>query len=65
MLGAIKDLVILLASVVVIAHATGQREWLWKQVATIRQQVLVKANQEWGCPSIFSKNACITYNLRR
>ncbi len=62
MLGAIKDIMILIVSVVVVAHATGRREWLWKQVTTIRQEVLIKANDDWGCPSIFNKNSCYTLN---
>ena len=63
MLGALRDLVILIASVVVITHASGKREWLWKKVAMIRQEALVKTNEDWGCPSIFKKTVCHKLDL--
>lgn len=58
MLAALKEIILLIASIVVIAQATGQREWLWRQIATIRHAALVETKKDWGCPSIFNKSAC-------
>ncbi len=64
MLGAIKDIVILVATAVVVAHASGKLEWVWKQIAIIRRAATVKANENWGCPSIFNKSACHKFDSR-
>ncbi len=58
MLAALKELMLLIATIVVIAHATGNREWLWRQIASVRQAALVETKKDWGCPSIFNKSAC-------
>ncbi|MBK7842902.1 MAG: hypothetical protein IPJ71_04290 [Bdellovibrionales bacterium] len=58
MLAALKELILLIASIVVIAHATSQREWLWRQIATVRHVALTETKKDWGCPSIFNKSAC-------
>ena len=62
MLAALKEIILLVASIAVIAHATGQREWLWRQIATIRHAALVETKKDWGCPSIFNKDSCHTLN---
>ena len=58
MLAALKETILKIAFIVVIAHATGQQEWLWRQIATIRHAALVETKKDWGCPSIFNKSAC-------
>lgn len=58
MLGALKDLIVLVAAVVVVAHAGGKREWLWRQISLIHHSALVEVQRNWGCPSIFDKTAC-------
>lgn len=58
MLAALKEFILIIASIVVIAYATGQREWLWRQIATVRHVALTETKKDWGCPSIFNKSAC-------
>jgi len=58
MLVAFKEITLLIASIVAFAHVTGQREWLWRQIATARHAALTEAKKDWGCPSIFNKSAC-------
>jgi len=58
MLAAIKDLITAIATITLLAYSTGQQEWLWKQTAILRREVLREARQDWGCPSIFHKVAC-------
>lgn len=58
MLSAIKDLVVLVSAIVALAYTTGQEKWLWKQIATIRNQAVAESRSEWGCPSIFDRHAC-------
>lgn len=58
MLAALKELMLIIASIVVVAHATGQRDWLWRQIASVRHAALVETKKDWGCPSIFNKSTC-------
>lgn len=58
MFAALKELMLLVATIVVVAHATEQREWLWRQIATVRHTALAESKKDWGCPSIFNKSAC-------
>ncbi|MFN8792586.1 MAG: hypothetical protein ACK5Y2_14115 [Bdellovibrionales bacterium] len=58
MFAAVKDLIATIAAVVILAYSTGHREWLWKQIAVVRQIALNEAGKDWGCPSIFNRSAC-------
>ena len=58
MLGALKDLITVLAAAVLLAYSTGQQDWLWTQIAAIRHGAIIEARRDWGCPSIFNKSAC-------
>lgn len=62
---ALKELLLLIASIVVVADATGQREWLWRQIASVRQTALVETKKDWGCPSIFNRSACKELTLTK
>jgi hypothetical protein len=57
-LAALKDMIAVFAAIVVLIYSTGQREWLWRQIAVAQQIALAEARQDWGCPSISSKSAC-------
>ncbi|MCC7406279.1 MAG: hypothetical protein IT288_17935 [Bdellovibrionales bacterium] len=57
MLAAIKDLIAAICAITLLAYSTGRQEWLWKQITTLRREALIKSQEDWGCPSIFSKNA--------
>lgn len=58
MLASLKELILIVAAAAVVAQATGQVSWLWKQIAMVRQVALDEAKKDWGCPSIFDKLAC-------
>lgn len=58
MLGALEDLMTVLAAAVLLAYSTSQQDWLWKQFAALRHGAMVEAQRDWGCPSIFHKWAC-------
>ncbi len=59
MLSALKDLIVLVSTIVVLAYSTGQQEWLWKQIAVVRREAIAGSRADWGCPSIFDKRACV------
>ncbi len=59
MLSATKDLIVLVSTIVALTYSTGQEKWLWQQIAIIRREALLGAKNDWGCPSIFDKRACI------
>lgn len=58
MLAALKDIIAVIGTVVILAYSTGQHEWLWKQITVVRQIALDSARQDWGCPSIFNRTSC-------
>jgi hypothetical protein len=57
MQSALKDITVLITTIVLLAYSTGQRERLWKQIAAVRQIALAEAKFDWGCLSIFNKSA--------
>lgn len=58
MQSALKDFSAVIATVVVIAYATGQRNWLWNQLYAMRKAAIQEMKHDWGCPSVFDKKAC-------
>lgn len=42
--------------------AVGRPDIPWKMIAELRGKALGGANSNWGCPSVFNKNACVTYD---
>jgi hypothetical protein len=58
MLSALKDIFSAIALTTVIAFANGDQKWIWQQLTELRREAIQLARQDWGCPSIFSKNAC-------
>jgi hypothetical protein len=60
MLSAIKDAIGAIALIVTVAYSTGHREWLWNQIAILRVEAIRNSKVDWGCPSIFRKNACVS-----
>lgn len=59
MLASIKDLIVTIATVILLAHSSGRQDWLWKQIAILRHEVLREVRQDWGCPSIFRRKSCL------
>ena len=53
MLSALKDLIVLVSTIVALAYSTGQQKWLWQQIAILRHEAVIGAKADWGCPSIF------------
>lgn len=39
----------------------GRADIPWKMIAEFRGKALAGANSNWGCPSVFHKNACREY----
>ena len=62
MLGSLKDLLVLIATIVLLAYSTNQQPWLWKQIEIARHTALTGARREWACPSIFETSACRRHN---
>ena len=58
MLSALKDILSAVALTTVIAFSNGDQKWIWQQLSELRREVIHLSRQDWGCPSIFSKNAC-------
>jgi hypothetical protein len=60
MISALKDIIVLVSTIVALAYSTGQQKWLWQQIAVVRREAIAKSTSDWGCPSIFDKSACRT-----
>jgi hypothetical protein len=42
--------------------AVGRPDIPWKIIAQMRGKALTGASSDWGCPSLFNKNSCSTYD---
>lgn len=62
---SIKELAGLIAILYVTTMVTGNGEKFWLAVKTLRHHFLVENKKDWGCPSIFHKNACSSYDPSR
>jgi hypothetical protein len=47
---------------IVLSTASGHGDVVWKAIAGIRRVAITNARQNFGCPSIFNKGACKSYN---
>jgi len=50
---------------IVLSTASGHGDVVWKAIAEIRRVAITKSRQNFGCPSIFSKGACKSYDPKR
>jgi hypothetical protein len=53
-----------LVAFIVVATATGHRDWVSRGLVEIRHSALVGAKADWGCPSL-TFGACSSYDSRR
>ncbi len=54
-----------ITTAIVLATASGHGDWIWKGIAEVRRVTISNARQDFGCPSIFNKSACRTYDPKR
>lgn len=47
-----------------VCAAVGRADIPWKIIVEMRGKALAEANSNWGCPSVFNKNACREYDLK-
>lgn len=45
--------------------AVGRADIPWNMIGEMRSKALAEKNSAWGCPSVFNKNACDTYDPQR
>lgn len=45
--------------------AVGRPDIPWKMIAELRGKALTGTSASWGCPSVFHKDACHTYDPGR
>ena len=50
---------------IVLAQASGHGDAVWKAIAEVRRVAISNARQNFGCPSVFSKDACTSYDPSR
>lgn len=50
---------------IVLSTASGHGDIVWKAISGIRRVAITNARQDFGCPSIFNKGACSSYDGRR
>jgi hypothetical protein len=53
-----KEIAGLVTTFVILSVASGHGEWVWKGIAFMRYRAVQENAKNWGCPSIFNKNAC-------
>ena len=50
---------------IVLSAASGHGDWVWKGITEIRRVALSNAHQDWGCPSVWNKGVCSSYEPAR
>ena len=50
---------------IVLSTASGHGDVVWKAIAEVRRVAITNARQDFGCPSIFTKDACKSYDSSR
>ena len=43
---------------VMLAFATGHRQWVYDSIAFMRKHAIHESRRPWACPSIFDHHAC-------
>lgn len=54
-----------IATLIVLAVASGREDLVWRAIVEARKVALANARTDWGCPSVFSKSACGSYDPAR
>ena len=49
---------------IVVSTASGHGDWTWKAISEVRKVAISQTDEDWGCPSIFNKNACRSYDAK-
>lgn len=52
-------------SLYLVCVAAGRPDIPWRLIAELRGRALVGTTASWGCPSVFNKSACHTYDPSR
>ena len=47
---------------IVLSTASGNGDVVWKVIGEVRRAAISSAQQDFGCPSIFRKGACTSYD---
>ena len=50
---------------IVLTTASGHGEVVWIVIAEVRHVAITNAKSDFGCPSVFNKKACTSYNPGR
>ena len=56
-----SEIVGTIVTFIVVTTASGHGDWAWKAIAEFRRVAIFNSHQDWGCPSIFDKDACHRY----
>lgn len=60
-----SEIVGVIVTFVVLSVAAGRGEVVWKTIGDLRRVALTNARQDWGCPSLTGKSACVNYDPAR
>jgi len=51
-----------IVTLIVLAVASGRQDLVWRGIAEVRKVALANARKDWGCPSVFNRGACSSYD---
>lgn len=54
-----------IVTLIVLAVASGREDLVWRAVVEVRKVALANARTDWGCPSVFNRGACTSYDPAR
>ena len=62
---AFKELAAAITVWVMLAFATGHRQWVYDGIVFARKHAIQEVRKPWGCPSLWHRDACTRYDPRR
>ncbi len=65
MFPSFEKLIAVIFTVVLGLCAIGRPDLVWKGIAQMRYHALREVSKPWGCPSVFNKGACDSYDPRK
>ncbi len=58
MQSALRDLVGIVAAIVLLAYVSNNQEWLCRQVRALKDVAQVEIHKDWDSPRVFRRTAC-------
>ncbi|MBI2606460.1 MAG: hypothetical protein HYW49_10320 [Deltaproteobacteria bacterium] len=60
-----SEIIGVIVTFIVLSTAPGHGDVVWKVIGEVRRVAISNARQDFGCPSVFNRDACMNYDSER